>query len=226
MKFTYYGQSCCLIETMNKKILFDPFISGNPLAKNIDIAAIEADYIFVSHGHEDHIADLIALAKQTNAQCVASAEIATWLQHQDIKNVLMMNHGGFIQFEFGKAKGEQAVHSFTLPDGTNGGNPMGFVLNTAEGNFYFAGDTALTMDMQLIPHWASLSFAVLPIGGHFTMDVADAIIASNFIQCNTIIGVHYNTFGYITINTQDAIETFNKVGKQLKLPAIGETIIL
>jgi L-ascorbate metabolism protein UlaG (beta-lactamase superfamily) len=226
MKFTYYGQSCFAVEINSKKLLFDPFISGNPLASHIQSENIEADYIFVSHGHEDHVADLIVIAKRTKAQCIASAEIANWLQQKGVENVLMMNHGGYINFSFGKARGVNAVHSAALPDGSNGGNPMGFVFNTSEGDFYYAGDTALTMDMQLIPLWAKLKFAVLPIGGHFTMDITDALYASNFIQCNTIIGVHYNTFGYIEINTNDATAKFEAANKQLLLPQIGETIEL
>lgn len=115
-----------------------------------------------------------------------------------------MNHGGAIPFEFGKAKGVNAIHSSSLGDGTYGGNPMGFVFTTAEGNFYFAGDTALTMDMQLIPLWAKLDFSVFPIGGNFTMDTADAIHASDFVKCNKVVGIHYNTWPPISIDTEKA----------------------
>jgi L-ascorbate metabolism protein UlaG (beta-lactamase superfamily) len=224
MKFTYYGQSCFLIEVNGKKILFDPFITGNPLAANISADSIEADYIFVSHGHGDHVADLVSIAKRTNAKVVCAAEIEHWLNKQGLYNVLSMNHGSYISFDFGKARGVNAVHSAALPDGSNGGNPMGFVFSTSEGDFYFAGDTALTMDMQLIPLWATLSFAVLPIGGHFTMDAADAILASDFIKCNKVVGVHYDTFGYIKIDKEKAKADFTAAGKTLLLPAIGETI--
>jgi L-ascorbate metabolism protein UlaG (beta-lactamase superfamily) len=101
---------------------------------------------------------------------------------------------------------------------------MGFLFSTEEGNFYYSGDTALTLDMQLIPSWIDLNFAVLPIGDNFTMDVNDAINAAAFIQCDKIVGVHYNTFGYIKIDTADAIDKFDNAGKKLLLPAIGETI--
>ncbi len=224
MKFTYYGQSCFLIEVNGKKLLFDPFITGNPLATDIVADEIEADYIFVSHGHGDHVADLVSIAKRTKAQCIAAAEVAGWLQKQGVENVLGMNHGGYINLDFGKFRGVSAIHSSTMPDGASGGNPMGFVFSTSEGDFYFAGDTALTMDMQLIPLWAKLQFAILPIGGHYTMDVADAIHASNFIQCNTIIGVHYDTFGYIKIDSEKAKADFEAAGKTLLLPGIGQTI--
>ena len=224
MTLTYYGQSCFLVDVQGKKILFDPFISGNPLATNIIVDDIKADYIFVSHGHGDHVGDLIAIAQRTKATVVCAAEIADWLGTKDVENVLMMNHGGYINFPFGKARGVNAVHSSTMPDGASGGNPMGFVFSTTEGDFYFAGDTALTMDMQLIPLWANLKFSVMPIGGHFTMDVADAVYATGFVKCDTVIGVHYDTYGYITINKEQALADFTIAGKTLLLPAIGETI--
>jgi len=103
---------------------------------------------------------------------------------------------------------------------------MGFVINTAEGDFYYSGDTALTLDMQLIPRWAKLKFAVLPIGDNFTMDVDDAIAAADFAQCDKVIGVHYDTFGFIVIDHEAAIEKFAKVGKELILLKIGQTIEL
>jgi L-ascorbate metabolism protein UlaG (beta-lactamase superfamily) len=224
MKLTFYGQSCFSVQIAGKKILFDPFISHNEQAKHISVDSIEADYIFVSHGHGDHTADLVRIAARTGALCVAAAEIADWLDNQGIKNVHGMNHGGPISFPFGQVRGVNAVHSSSFMDGTYAGNPMGFVFTTAEGNFYFAGDTALTMDMQLIPLWAKLDFSVLPIGGNFTMDVADAILAAGFVKCDKVVGVHYNTFPPITIDTEKAKADFTKAGKTILLPGIGETI--
>ena len=224
MKLTYYGHACFSVETGGSKILFDPFISGNPLAKHIDINSIEADYIFISHGHGDHIADLVTIAKRTGATCVAAYEIVNWLQKQGIEKAHGMNYGGPISFDFGIARGVNAIHSSSFPDGSYAGNPMGFVFKTPGGNFYYSGDTALTMDMQLIPLWAKLDFAVLPIGGNFTMDAADAVLAAGFIQCSKIIGVHYNTFGIIEIDTNKAVADFAGAGKTLLLPAIGETL--
>lgn len=224
MKLTFYGQSCFAVVIKGKKIIFDPFITSNPAAKDIDMSTIEADYIFVTHGHGDHVADLVALAKQTEAVCVIAAEGAHWLQQQGVKNVFPLNHGGFINFDFGQVKAVSAVHSSSFPDGSYAGNPLGFVFKTEEGNFYNAGDTGLTMDMQLLPYWTPLNFATLPIGGNYTMDVADAIIAADFIKCDTIVGIHYNTFPVITINTDAAINDFAATGKTLLLPAIGEMI--
>lgn len=224
MKFTFYGHASFAVETGSKTILFDPFISPNRQAKQIDLDSVKADYIFLSHGHGDHVADVVAIAKNTNATCVAAAEIAGWLQKQGLEKVHAMNHGGPIAFDFGMARGVNAIHSSSLPDGSYGGNPLGFVFNTDSGDFYYSGDTALTLDMQLIPLWAKLDFAVLPIGGNFTMDVADAIKAAEFVQCNTIIGVHYNTFPPIAIDTEKAKADFAATGKKLLLPGIGETI--
>jgi len=226
MKFTYYGHSCFSVEIKGKAILFDPFITYNELAKNVNIETIPADYIFISHGHQDHIADAVSIAKRTGATCVANFEVATWLNKNGVEKTLPLNQGGPINFDFGTVRGTNAVHSSGLPDGSYGGNPLGFLFTTEEGNFYFAGDTALTMDMQLIPVWANINFAVLPIGGHFTMDAADALKAAEFTKTNTVIGVHYDTFGFIKIDKSAVTELFKAEGKNILLPAIGETITI
>lgn len=223
MKFTYYGHACFVVEVSGKKLLFDPFISGNELAKDIDIATIEADYILVSHGHVDHTADLLTIANQTGAQVISNAEIIDWLGNQGYKNVHPMNFGNR-QFDFGKLHYVPAIHSSGLPDGSYGGNPGGFVVKSEEINFYFSGDTCLIMDMQLIPRYASIDVAILPIGGNFTMDAEEAVIAADFVQCDKVIGVHYDTFGYIAIDHNQAQKTFKDAGKELILPGIGTTI--
>jgi L-ascorbate metabolism protein UlaG (beta-lactamase superfamily) len=223
MKLTYYGHSCFGVSVSGKNLLFDPFITPNELAKGIHIGDIKADYIFISHGHEDHIADALEIAKNTNATVVSNFEIVVWLQSKGVKNGHPMNHGGRWKFDFGTVKYVYATHSSVLPDGTYGGNPGGFVVETGEGNFYYSGDTALTMDMQLIPLTsARLDFALLPIGDNFTMGVDDAILASNFIQCNRVIGVHYDTFGFIKINHEEAIKKFKDKGKELLLLKPGQ----
>ena len=226
MQLTYFGHSCFMVEIKGKKILFDPFITYNELAKSIDVNSIETDFIFLSHGHADHIADAISIASRTGCKVVANWEIHEWLNKQGITNTHPMNTGGKWNFEFGVVKCTAAQHSSGLPDGSYGGNPMGFIVKSDEGNFYYSGDTALTLDMQLVPAWAKLDFAVLPIGDNFTMDATDAIQASNFIGCNTVVGVHYNTFGFIIIDTEKAKSGFAEAGKKLLLPAIGEKIDL
>ncbi len=226
MQFTFLGHSCFIIEISNKKLLFDPFITPNPLAASINVSNITADYIIISHGHQDHIADAVSLALQTNATVITNWEIADWLQKQGVTKVHPMNTGGSFNFDFGTIKAVVAQHSSSLPDGSYGGNPLGFVINNDEESFYYSGDTALTFDMQLIASYKKLNFAVMPIGNNFTMGVNDAITASKFIQCNNIIGVHYNTFGYIVIDKEKAIQAFKSADKTLFLPQIGETIIL
>lgn len=227
MKVTYYGHACFSVIIGGKTLLFDPFIKYNELAKQIDINSIAADYILLSHGHEDHVADALEIAQRTGATIVSNYEVVSWFQAKGAKNTHPMNHGGKWKFDFGVVKYVSAIHSSTLPDGANGGNPGGFVVTGAEGTFYYAGDTALTMDMQLIPMTCNkLNFALLPIGDNFTMGVDDAVIASDFVKCDSIIGLHYDTFGFIKINHAEAIQKFKDKGKTLLLPGIGQTIEL
>lgn len=227
MKFTYFGHACFQVEIAGKKILFDPFISGNDLASSIDVNSIEADYILVSHGHMDHVLDVEAIAKRTNAKVVSNYEIVNWYLSKGIEKAHPMNHGGSWQFSFGTVKYVNAVHSSVLPDGTYGGNPGGFVIESEEGNFYFAGDTALHMDMKLIPLTsATLDFCVLPIGDNFTMGFKEGVLAAEFVECDKVVGVHYDTFPYVKIDKLNAISTFEKAGKELHLPEIGATIEL
>lgn len=224
MKFTYYGHSCFSVVINGKSVLFDPFISGNELAKHINIAAIEADYILLSHGHADHVSDLVTIAQATGAKVVGSWEVYVWLNKQGVSNAHPMNTGG--QWDFGdfRVKCVAAQHSSSFPDGSYAGNPLGFIIYAQEKTFYYSGDTALTLDMQLIPKWAKLNFAVLPIGDNFTMGYADAVEAARMIECKHIIGVHYDTFGFIKIDHEKAKKAFADAGCKLELVEIGKTI--
>jgi len=224
MNITYYGHSCFAVEVNGKHLLFDPFISPNELAKNIDINEIKADYILISHGHEDHIADAVFIAKKTGAKVICVWEINLWLEKQGITNICAMNIGGKVKLDFGAVKCVFAAHSSSLPDGTYGGNPVGFVVESKEGNFYYAGDTALSYEMRLIGDYRTINFAFLPIGDNFTMGVDNAIIATDFINCDDIIGMHYDTFPPIKINHEEAIAKFEYAGKKLSLLKIGQTI--
>lgn len=224
MKVTYYGHSCFLAEVKGKKLLFDPFISANELAKHISIADIEADYIFLSHAHEDHIADAEAIAKSTGAVIVSNYEIAMWYAAKGVTSYHPMNTGGKWQFDFGTVKCVHAVHSSSFPDGTYGGNPMGFIIQSDEKNFYYSGDTALTTDMQLVPTYAAIHFALLPIGDNFTMGPEDAAAAAKMVHTSTVIGIHYDTFGFIKTDHNKATDIFKSNNLTLLLPAIGETI--
>jgi len=224
MKITYLGHAALSIEVGDKHIVVDPFISPNELAKDIDINALKADYILITHAHQDHIVDVEAIVKNTGAKLVSNFEIINHYGEKGIEGH-PMNHGGSWQFDFGKLTYTNAVHTSSFPDGSYGGQPGGFILETDEGNLYIAGDTALTMDMKLIPMQCKIDLAILPIGDNFTMGVESAIHASDFIQCNNIMGYHYDTFGYIVIDHEEAIKAFEEKGKGLILLGIGEDLV-
>jgi L-ascorbate metabolism protein UlaG (beta-lactamase superfamily) len=223
MKVTYYGHACFAAEVAGKTLLFDPFITGNELAKAIDVNKVPADYILISHGHEDHMADAAAIAKRTGATLISNYEVTVWFGKQGLQKTHPLNHGGGYSFDFGRAKFVNAIHSSSLPDGTYAGNPGGFVIESSEGNFYYSGDTALTMDMKLIGESTRLTFAALPIGDNFTMGVEDAIRAADFVHCNRVLGLHYNTFPPIKIDGEAAIKAFKAAGKELCLLSSGES---
>lgn len=225
MKITFYGHASLGIEVGGKHIIVDPYISANDNASHIDIMQLRADYIFVTHAHGDHILDVEAIAKNTGATIVSNAEIAGYYESRGFK-AHPMNHGGSWQFDFGKVKYVVAQHSSSFPDGTYGGNQGGFVIEGEHKNIYIAGDTALTYDMKLIPLRTKLDLAILPIGSNFTMDVEDAIIASDFLECDKVLGYHYDTFGYIKINHEESIKKFFDKGKDLMLLLIGESLEL
>ena len=225
MKITFYGHASLGIEVNGKHIIVDPYISANPKAAHIDINTLQADFILLTHAHGDHILDVEAIASRTNGVIVSNAEIAGYYANKGFQSH-PMNHGGSWNFDFGKLKYVNAIHSSSFPDGSYGGNPGGFVIEGEHKNIYIAGDTALTMDMKLIPLRTKLDLAILPIGDNFTMDVEDAIIASDFVDCDKIRGYHYDTFGYIEIDHEAAIRKFFDKGKDLMLLGIGESIEL
>ncbi len=226
MQVTYYGHSCFCVNTGEKKILFDPFISQNPLAADIDINTISVDYILISHAHSDHTGDAVRIAERTGAKLIGVYEVMRWFEQKGITNVMKMNIGGSAALDFGSVKLVNAVHTSRFPDGTNGGVPCGFYVTGKEANFYFAGDTALHYDMKLLGKHASVDFAFLPLGDYFTMGIDDALIASKYIKCDKIIGMHYDTFDQIKIDHATAVQKFANQDKQLFLMQIGETINL
>lgn len=224
MKFTYYGHSCFAVEINNKTLLFDPFISPNPLAKEVDIDKIKPDYILISHAHGDHIADVERIANASGAHLISSFEVCKWFEKKGISKLHPLGLGGKKKFDFGTVKLVLALHSSSFPDGSYGGNPTGIVITSSAGNFYYAGDTALTLDMQLIPPYAAIGFAILPIGDNFTGGYEDALEIARMVKTTKVIGVHYNTFDLIKIDTGKATNYFSKNDMTLLLPSIGETI--
>lgn len=226
MKLTYYGHSCFGLETAGSHLLFDPFITPNELAKDVDISKIQADYMLISHGHDDHVADAVAIAQRTGATVVAAFEIVNWFATQGVDKAHPMNLGGGVDLPFGRVKFVTAIHSSVLPDGTYGGNPGGFVLKLGDQTVYYAGDTALTLDMKLLADSHDIDHAILPIGDNFTMGVEDAIKAAEFVGCKNVIGMHYDTFPYIEIDKEAAKEQFSKAGLTLNLLDINQTIDL
>ncbi|MXV49719.1 metal-dependent hydrolase [Pedobacter sp. HMF7647] len=226
MKATYYGQSTVELQLADgKKLLFDPFITPNPAAKHIDIYSLKPDYILVSHAHGDHVADLIPIQKNSDATVICIADITRWLSQNGVDKAEGMNIGGSLKLDFGKVKMVNAIHSSALPDGSYGGNPAGYVITTNEKKVYFAGDTALTMDMKLLED-ENLDWAFLPIGDYYTMGIDDAVKAAKFINCKNIIGIHFDTFPAIKIDHEEARKKFADAGLNLVLPELGQIIEL
>lgn len=224
MKFNYFGHSTFSVESGGKTLLFDPFITSNPLAKNFRADDLEADFMLVSHAHGDHTEDAVKIAKRTGAKCVSNYEICNWLNAGGVTNTQPLNHGGGVSLNFGRVKYVNAIHSSSFPDGTYGGNPGGFVVETAEGSFYYSGDTALTTDMKLIGESFKLNFAVLCLGDVFTMGFEDAVKAAEMVGVKKVIGVHFDTFPPIKIDHAKAMETFAGAGIELLLLKAGESV--
>ncbi|QNF35162.1 metal-dependent hydrolase [Adhaeribacter swui] len=227
MNVTYLGHSCFLLEINGTKVITDPFITYNELAKKIDKESITCDYVLLSHGHMDHMADAEYFLKKDNATLIAIYDIAEWFKQKGVEKLIHLNIGGKTQLPFGSVKMVTAVHSSVLPDGTYGGNPAGYVIQTTDKVFYFAGDTALTYDMKLIAdRFKKVDAAFLPIGDSLTMDVEDAIVAAEWVNTQKIIGMHFDTFPNIQLDKDKAKQTVQEANKELLLLAIGETITL
>jgi L-ascorbate metabolism protein UlaG (beta-lactamase superfamily) len=226
MKITYYGHSCFGVHTGKHDLLFDPFVTPNELASKIDINAIPAEFILVSHGHQDHLADLMHIAQRTKAIVIGVWEIYVWVTSQGHSNAHAMNTGGKWNFNFGRVHVVNAIHSSSFPDGKYAGNPVGFVIQAEGKTFYYSGDTALTYDMKLLKEVYGYQFDIvfLPIGGNFTMDYHDAIVAADFLGVNKVFGLHYDTFDPIKIDRQAAIAAFKAAGKELILLDIGSSM--
>ncbi len=224
MNITYLGHGCFYLQSKGIEVMIDPFISGNPLAKDIDISAFKPQYVLITHGHGDHVADVETIVGQSGALIVSNFEIVGYYGAKNLKGH-PLNHGGKASFEFGTCKYVNAIHTSSFPDGTYAGNPGGFVIWNGNKCVYFAGDTALTRDFELIPETCPpLDLAVFPIGDNFTMGYEDACLASDMVKCNRVLGCHYNTFDIIQIDTDAAQDHFRQRDKDLILLEIGQNI--
>jgi L-ascorbate metabolism protein UlaG (beta-lactamase superfamily) len=222
-KFTFYGHAAIGIETSGYHVLVDPFLSGNAKA-SISADVVPADFILVSHGHGDHLGDAIAIAKRTGALLISVAEIANWAKTKGVKSHGQHVGGGF-HHPFGYLKLTNALHGSALPDGSNGGNPVGFLLTTNDNQkIYLAGDTGLFGDMKLIGD-EGLDLAAIPIGDNYTMGPADALRAVELLHPRIVVPIHYNTFPLIQ---QDPVawakQVEEKTSTQVKILEPGQSI--
>ncbi|MFN0196218.1 MAG: metal-dependent hydrolase [Planctomycetaceae bacterium] len=205
---TWHGHSACSIKTAKHNIVIDPFFTDNP-ANRSSVDEISADFILITHGHGDHVGDVVALAKRTNSLVICNFEISVWLNKQGVKNVHAQNIGGAFRHPFGEVKMTIAHHSSMLPDGSNGGDPCGFLLKLNQGTLYHAGDTGLFLDMQLIGE-AGIDVAILPIGDNYTMGPADAVRAVQLVKPKVVIPTHYNTWPVIAQDVQAWADAVSK----------------
>ncbi|WP_185850787.1 metal-dependent hydrolase [Blattabacterium cuenoti] len=232
MELTYFTHSTCLLKIREYSLLIDPFFTENPFFQEKEKTLLREDffsikkleYILITHAHYDHVCDVEFIARRFNSLIISNYEISSYYDKIGLQTY-GINYGSFISFPFGYIKYVWASHSSVFKDGTYGGNPGGFLLHTEKGNIYISGDTSLTYEMKLIPTFGKIKISILPIGGIYTMDIEEAIIASSFLKCDKILGVHYNTFKPIQINKKLAIKRFSEKKKKLFLLEKGEKIL-
>lgn len=200
LTYTFHGHACFSLQGDGTTLLFDPFLTGNPVAK-VSADDLQADYILLSHGHFDHVPDAAPIAKRTGATVIGTFEVASWIGNQGVEKVHGMQPGGAFKFPFGRVKQTIAHHGSMLPDGSNGGVATGFIVDIAGKRVYYTGDTALFMDMQLYGE-EGIDVLILPIGDNYTMGPEDALRCVKFVKPKVVIPVHYNTWPPIAQDAQ------------------------
>ena len=204
MEIRFHGHSCFELSEGDARLLLDPFLKPNNPSAVATAEEVEPTHIALSHGHADHVADAVAVAKRTGAHCVAIVELANWLEGQGVENVSDPNLGGTIEFDWGWIKLVPAWHTSTAPgsaeapysaeQGVSLGTATGLVIRIGDVTVYHTGDTCLFGDMKLIAERNPVDIALMPIGGHYTMDRHDAVVAAELIGAGTVIPMHYDTF--------------------------------
>jgi len=202
ISITWHGHATFTLEIDGTLVVVDPFFAGNNPAATRPVDQVKADFILQTHGHGDHIADMLPLAKRTGALVISNVEICSWTGKQGHDKHHAMNTGGGRQFPFGHVKLTQAFHSSSLPDGSYGGDPGGFIVTASGKKIYIAGDTALFSDMALIGR-AGIEVAILPIGDNYTMGPDDSILALEYLKPAVVIPCHYNTWNVIAVDVDD-----------------------
>lgn len=224
MKLTYLGHSCFLVETARARLILDPYLNDNALAK-IKAADVTCDYVLLTHGHEDHSADALEISKRCDAPIIANYEIAEYFAAKGAKTH-GLNPGGGFNFPFGRVKLTIAHHTSSVEAGLNPiylGSACGIVIQADGKTLYDAGDTGLFLDMQLIAR-GGLDVALLPIGDNFTMGPDDALIALDFLKPKVAIPIHYNTWPNIVQDAGLFATAAAQAGHQVKPLQVGETL--
>lgn len=229
MKLTFLGHACVFVESDAHRIIIDPFLSGNPLAR-LGPEEIACEYVIVTHGHGDHLGDTIEIAKKNDAMVISNFEIATYCNQQGVEKIHPMHIGGAAQFPFGRVKLTIAHHGSGFVTENNEiitlGNPAGVLLTIAGKTIYHAGDTGLFYDMKLIGDMNDIDVALLPIGDNFTMGIDDAVKAVEFLQPKLTVPIHYKTFDLIDVDPQEFAGKVSAQGGDVRILDVGDSLVV